>query len=472
MLLPLLWLLSISATLIGPLVFPHLYTALVLAYSMFFAYVTVRLAHAFRGVSNRVIQWHAQKAVDLEMGALQCDHLIVIPNYCESKATLRRTLGALSKHTHARARYLVCLAMEESESGAPQKAAELELEFGDQFARFLHTTHPANRPKEVPGKGSNLNWAVRVIGKDILSASTTQVLITVLDADSILGEHYFRYIDGDFIGRTEKNPIMYAPPILFNQNSNHIPSIVRAIDIQWACFGAATMEIWPGFGFPTSVYSLPLRFVTSPEIQYWDTGSDAMAEDIHMYLKCFFKTDGALRTHIVPHPASQSNVHAPSYVGMLTERWKQALRHAAGVSDSVYALARDSFPPNSVYVLILLYMAHFYPLANVGLLISCWYAPIVQPLYADGFSVVSWWLIWLILSVSNSIAGIVMALSYHRMHNECSLRPEHHSTVSFYVDAIVLPVSVCFFLLVPVARAICMHFTGKRDLYHTAGKPE
>ena len=59
---------------------------------------------------------------------------------------------------------------------------------------------------------------------------------------------------------------------------------------------------------PTSVYSLPLRLVD--KVGGWDAGEDAIGEDLHMYIKCFFALQGNLSTRTVLSAASQSNVHS------------------------------------------------------------------------------------------------------------------------------------------------------------------
>ena len=77
----------------------------------------------------------------------------------------------------------------------------------------------------------------------------------------------------------------------------------------------------------------------------WDTGPESVGEDMHMFLKCYFKTKGQCQVKIIYSPASQSNVHSDAkgirgtYVN-LNSRYKQALRHMWGSLDSGYAVQK------------------------------------------------------------------------------------------------------------------------------------
>jgi hypothetical protein len=46
-------------------------------------------------------------------------------------------------------------------------------------------------------------------------------------------------------------------------------------------------------GFPISNYSLSALLLQ--RIDFWDTTADAIGEDVHMFLKAYFKTEGKVR---------------------------------------------------------------------------------------------------------------------------------------------------------------------------------
>jgi hypothetical protein len=78
-------------------------------------------------------------------------------------------------------------------------------------------------------------------------------------------------------------------------------------------------------------------------VDYWDTDAHSIGEDMHMYLKCFFSTQGHLKVITIYSPASQCNVQADNYFSGLTERYVQAKRHMWGSLDSGYMYRRIIF---------------------------------------------------------------------------------------------------------------------------------
>ncbi|RDL34969.1 Uncharacterized protein BP5553_06900 [Venustampulla echinocandica] len=285
-------------------------------------------------------------------------HAIVIPNYKED----------------------VYLAMEAGESGASTKAAVLMKEFADQFREIGYTLHPSDLPGEAQGKSSNLCWAAKhVNGKYLGGHMKRNVIVTVIDSDSHLSSKYFSLINGMHFRYPETaETTIYVPPIIFDRNAHHVPTPVRVADLLWAGAGLSghydTSSICP----PTSVYSLPLSLVD--QAGGWDAGEEAVGEDLHMYVKCFFALDGKLTTRTVLSPASQSNVHTDGkgirgFFRDCKARYRQALRHMWGALDSGYvakcvskmwwrSLGRSGGRPhwgNTMVLLHRMYEAHFLP---------------------------------------------------------------------------------------------------------------
>ncbi|RUS33766.1 hypothetical protein BC938DRAFT_484043 [Jimgerdemannia flammicorona] len=58
--------------------------------------------------------------------------------------------------------------------------------------------------------------------------------------------------------------------------------------------------------FPCSTYSQSM--VLAERVGYWDVDADSFGEDMHTWLKCFFKTEGAARTVPIFVPINLTNV--------------------------------------------------------------------------------------------------------------------------------------------------------------------
>jgi hypothetical protein len=138
---------------------------------------------------------------------------------------------------------------------------------------------------------------------------------------------------------------LYSAPIIFDRNAHAVPAVVRVGDIMWSAAGLSGLYSGSTIAPPTSVYSLPLELID--RVGGWDCDSEAIGEDFHMYLKCFFALNGNLTNRTVLSPVSQTNVSsgttAKGFRGIYLDvqaRYKQALRHMWGALDTGYAIRK------------------------------------------------------------------------------------------------------------------------------------
>ncbi|KAI5861830.1 glycosyl transferase family group 2-domain-containing protein [Durotheca rogersii] len=272
-------------------------------------------------------------------------HAIIIPNYKEEVDSLRETLDVLASHPTARYSYDIYLAMEQREHNVELKAMNLIQEFVKKFRSIDFTLHPSDIPGESPGKGSNVAWAARKLSEKYSMAVRKDVIVTGIDADSHLSSNYFAQLTDMHLSYPETaHTTLYAAPILFDRNAHDVPAIVRVADILWASAGLSGLYRGSTIAPPTSVYSLPLKLVD--RVGGWDCDPEAIGEDLHMYLKCFFALNGNLTVRTIMSAVSQSNVKGNGGEGFqglyndMNARYKQALRHMWGGLDSGYAIRK------------------------------------------------------------------------------------------------------------------------------------
>ena len=164
-------------------------------------------------------------------------------------------------------------------------------------------------------------------------------------ADSHLSANYFALITTMHMAYPDTaTTTLYSAPIIFDRNAHNVPAIVRVADILWCAAGLSGFYTGSTIAPPTSVYSLPLELVD--RVGGWDCDSEAIGEDLHMYLKCFFALNGNLTVRTVLSPVSQSNVTGgggKGYRGIYSDmraRYKQAIRHMWGALDTGFALRK------------------------------------------------------------------------------------------------------------------------------------
>ena len=164
-------------------------------------------------------------------------------------------------------------------------------------------------------------------------------------ADSHLSTSYFDHLNQMHLSYPETAcTTLYAAPIVFDRNAHNVPAVVRVADILWAAAGMSGLYNGSTISPPTSVYSLPLQLID--RVGGWDCDAEAIGEDLHMYLKCFFALNGNLTVRTVLSPISQCNVTCGKGDGLMglygdmRARYKQAKRHMWGSLDTGYALRR------------------------------------------------------------------------------------------------------------------------------------
>ncbi|KAI1640486.1 glycosyl transferase family group 2-domain-containing protein [Biscogniauxia mediterranea] len=282
---------------------------------------------------------------DGDHGADRIVHAIIIPNYKEEVDTLRETLDVLASHPQARDTYDIYLGMESREHNVELKAMNLIQEFVKKFRSIDFTLHPSDIPGESPGKGSNIAWAGRKLSERYSLGIRKDVIVTGIDADSHLSSNYFALLTSMHTSYPETAATtLYAAPIIFDRNAHAIPAIVRVADILWGAAGLSGLYRGSSVAPPTSVYSLPLELID--RVGGWDCDSEAIGEDLHMYLKCFFALNGNLTVRTIQSPVSQSNVKGDGGEGLqgiyndMSARYKQALRHMWGALDSGFAMRK------------------------------------------------------------------------------------------------------------------------------------
>ncbi|KAF3921911.1 hypothetical protein ABW20_dc0101298 [Dactylellina cionopaga] len=280
-------------------------------------------------------------------------HSIIVPSYKEDIQVLEDTLKVLASHQSARSHYDVCLAMEERDPNAKTVATKLIARFGERFRDMQFTLHPSSLEGEAPGKSSNVGWAAqRFLEKYSDRSNWEHILLTVMDSDTHLLETYFDIITRRHIENALEDDsldmTLYMPPIIFDRNAHQVPRFVRVADLMWCGAGLSLFQTTPRIdtvAIPTSVYTLTLPVVDL--VKGWDTGPEAIGEDMHMMLKSYFLMNGKLNIECVPSPASHCNVASGKkgiwgWFDGLRARYQQALRHMWGCLDTGFAIQQWS----------------------------------------------------------------------------------------------------------------------------------
>jgi hypothetical protein len=302
-------------------------------------------------------------------------HLIVFPNYKEDEDMMAETLASLAEAEDSHTFHVV-LAMEAREGeDASGKGSRLTEKFAKDFAAITVSSHPTDLSQEhldlssdaeVPGKASNLKWAVNQYHDQLKKTDSNRVhnvILTVADADCMFHPEYFSAITKDFNELREKPEsehkwCMWQAPQLSYREHWRAPVCTRTWTYVSSMyeFGGVSGLHWGGHHMVFSGYSMPLHLAVSAES--WD--GDIIAEDHHAYLKTFFYSAhaSAMDNMSRPNPSlwddgclpmlqvrpvflpvkSTSVVSSEGYWATYLERWHQAKRHAQGIAELPYTM--------------------------------------------------------------------------------------------------------------------------------------
>jgi len=218
---------------------------------------------------------------------------------------------------------------------------------------------------EVPGKSSNLKWAVNVGRERSVGDGVTEgnIVLTVGDADCIFHPSYFDQVGHEFrelkattgidsSGSQRPWTLWQAPQLSFRNYYECLPPARIWGYVQTVYeFGGVGGLLHGGFHMTFSSFSLPLELVS--EALPWD--GDVIADDHHCFLKCFLYSvynqackhakvggsggiDPPLVVRPVMLPVKSTAVVADGCLPSWAARFEQAKRHSQGVAEMSYVL--------------------------------------------------------------------------------------------------------------------------------------
>ncbi len=289
-------------------------------------------AGPYRGLSNHEFARH--KAVH---------HLVVLPNFNEPQEILSRTLQSLIVQAGADQSITVVLGMEEREPGAREKAETLMAQYRGKFYGLMATYHPSNLPGEAPGKAMNETWAAHCARQELvehLGISPDQIVVTVVDSDSIIHPYYFAELTRQFAADTRRYSLVWQAPILSDNDIWHTSAAIRLVTFYTnAIITGDYLNSWEA-KFPYSTYSISLKLLE--EVNYWDP--TAMAEDVSIFMRAFFKKGGKVFVQRIYLPVHGNPIYGANLWHAIGIFYNQKVRQGWGGAEIGYLFQKWNYP--------------------------------------------------------------------------------------------------------------------------------
>ena len=288
--------------------------------------------------SSEKIVWKEKLEQITDKNYLEYFHLIFLPTYKEEYEVLHETFLSLLNTNYAKEKMIVVLAGEERDLiHFKEVANRIEQKFGSAFAKLLITTHPSNLPDEIPGKGSNINWAGHEVKKfiDEQGISYERIIVSTFDVDTRVHREYFGNLTYAFL--THKNPLRssFQPIPLYHNNLWDSPGVLRV-----AAFGT-TFWLLAELMRPERLFTFSshsMSFKALVDVDFWQ--KDIVSEDSRIFLQCFFRYDGDYTVTPLFVPVYMNTPRSTSFWRSLRGLYLQQRRWAWGVENIPYMISR------------------------------------------------------------------------------------------------------------------------------------
>lgn len=304
-------------------------------------YLSLHLRHSyFEMRKNRGINWLEKiKELPAEAGRPHKNwediyHLVVFPMSTETIDVVRETFESMTEMNYPKDKMIVVLSYEERVQGSEKIAEAMEREFGKDFFKFLVTSHPANIPGEIVGKGPNETWATKKAKEliiDSLGIPYENILASVFDVDTQIYPEYFGRLTHAFLTAEHPQRSSYQPIPLFNNNIYEASAMSRVVALS-GTFWHTLQQARPDRLRTFSSHSMPFKALV--EIDFWET--DLISEDSRIFWQMYLHYDGDWRVVPLFYPISMDANVGPTFWETVKYVYKQQRRWAWGVENIPY----------------------------------------------------------------------------------------------------------------------------------------
>ena len=300
-------------------------------------YFIVFVIHAWRQHRKaEATDWMARLQEDVHHWE-EFYHLVFLPTYKEPVEIIDATLRQIQNSTYPNKKIMIVLAGEgRDEQNFKANAALIKKKYKGVFGQFFTTVHPTELPNEIPGKGSNLNYAGKQVQAklDKLDIPYERVIASSFDVDTVVHEQYFAHLTHTFGTVERPQRASYQPVIVFNNNIWESPAPIRisAFGTTFWLFGelARPHRMWT-----FSSHSMPFKMLV--DVGFWE--KDMVSEDSRIFLQGVRRYKGDYRVEPLYLPVSMDAVAGTGYAQSLKALYKQQRRWAWGVEHFPYMVS-------------------------------------------------------------------------------------------------------------------------------------
>lgn len=265
-------------------------------------------------------------------------HLIFLPTYKEDYEILEGTFLSLAATSYPKDRMMVVLAGEARDrEHFMENEKRIREKFGSVFFKFWVTVHPSDLPGEIPGKGSNINWAGHQVKQEIdaMGVPYEQLIVSTFDIDTRVHPEFFSYLAHAYVTHPHPTRSSFQPIPLYNNNIWDSPAVLR-IAAFGTTFWLMSELMRPERLFTFSSHSMSFKALV--DVDFWQ--KDIVSEDSRIFLQCFFRYAGEYTVTPLFLPVYMNTTRSTKYLRSLKNLYLQQRRWAWGVENIPYMMTR------------------------------------------------------------------------------------------------------------------------------------
>jgi hypothetical protein len=428
-------------------------------------YLGIHLVASYRKLKeNIVIDWNAElRKLPPQTGRpawQEIWHLIILPTYNESLAVIRPSFNALINDGYPTDRMIVVLATEERGGAEAQvRAQQVKEEFGHYFGHFLITVHPDNIEGELKGKGANQAYAGKVVKEQVidkLGLDYDEILVSVLDIDTVVYPGYFANLTHKFLTVPNQYRASYQPiPVYFNNiwEAPFFSRVAASSNTFWQMMQQIRQEKLATY----SSHSMTWR--TLVDIGFWSVKMVSEDSRIFWHSYCFYKGD--YRVEPLYFPVSMDTTMDETFAKTARSLYKQQRRWGWGVENTPYLIFNfikkyKEMPKGRTMELIFVQLYGFHSWATNALIIAVigW-----MPMLLGGDRFNATVLSGNLPTVTRTLMTIAMfglVLSAVLSTLLLPKRPKHYGfgkSLAMVLQWLILPISIIVFGAIPGLEA-------------------
>lgn len=264
-------------------------------------------------------------------------HMIMLPFYTESDEVLETSLQSFADAKYDREKLILVLAGEaRAGKEVRERALRLIEKYKDKFGLSIVTSHPADVPGEMAGKGSNIAYAAERARIEILDPkgiNYKDVIVSAFDSDTTVYPQYFLCLTWHFLTAANPYSASFQPIPFYNNNIWHAPAFSRVAagsSTFWQMIQQERPEQLVTFS------SHAVSFYNLHQIGYWQ--KNMVSEDSRIFWNLYMAHDGNYEVVPISYPVSMDANLAPTTWQTLINIYKQHRRWMWGAENLPYVL--------------------------------------------------------------------------------------------------------------------------------------